>query len=59
LLFCVQHTGIREVRCAHEIYPEYADAVSAAAQAGVEVLAYGCEVSPTEIRVTQKLEVLL
>jgi len=59
LLFCVQHTGIRKVRCAKEIYPEYADAVSAAAEAGVEVLAYGCAVSLEDLRVTDRLEVLL
>lgn len=59
LLFCVQHTAIREVRCADEIYPEYAEAVSAAATAGVEVLAYTCKISPQEIRITEALPVLV
>lgn len=59
LLFCVQHTGIHKVRCADEIYPEYAEAVSAAAGAGVEVLAYACKVSPQEIRITESLPVFL
>jgi len=55
LLFCVQHTGINAVRCAQEIYPEYAQAVAAAASAGVEVLAYGCAISPLEIVVDRSL----
>lgn len=57
LLFCVQHTGIKRVRCAHEIYPEYAQAVAASAAAGVEVLAYECAVGPAEIAVVGRLPV--
>ena len=57
LLFCVQHTGVMRVRCAAEIYPEYAVAVRDAASAGVEVLAYGCRVGAREISVTQRLPV--
>lgn len=59
LVFCVQHTGIQRVRCAHEIYPEYARAVARSAKAGVEVLAYGCEVSATGIEVVEPLPVEL
>lgn len=59
LLFCAQHTAIRSVRCAHEIYPEYAEAVAVAAASGVEVLAYGCEVAPEQIRIMTKLPVEL
>lgn len=59
LLFCVQHTGIQRVRCAQEIYPEYADAVAAAATAGVEVLAYGCQVDAEQIRVVGPLPMAL
>ena len=59
LLFCVQHTAIKEVCCAKEIYPEYASAVSSAAAAGVEVLAYACDVNPRELKVTRSLPVLL
>lgn len=43
LIFCAQHCGIRAVRAAHEIHPEYAEALHAAIEQGVEVLAYGCD----------------
>jgi len=59
LLFCVQHTAVQQVRMAEEIYPEYATAVGAAAEVGVEVLAYACTVSPQELRITKSLPVLL
>ncbi len=59
LLFCVQHTAVQRVRCAQEIYPEYAEAVSAAAGAGVEVLAYSCAVSAQQISIARSLPVLL
>jgi len=55
----LQHTAIRRVRCAHEVYPDYAQAVATAAAAGVEVLAYGCEVAVEEIRVATALPVEL
>lgn len=57
LLFCVQHTGIKRVRCAHEIHPEYAQAVEASALSGVEILAYRCDLGPEEIRVVESLPV--
>lgn len=55
LLFCVQHTGVRRVRCAEEIHPEYADAVETASAAGVEVLAYGCRVDSTQLVIERAL----
>ena len=55
LLFCVQHTGVRRVRCAHEIHPEYADAVKTAKAAGVEVLAYSCRVDSTQLVIDRAL----
>lgn len=59
LLFCVPHTGINEVTVADDIDPMYGQAVRDAIEAGVEVLAYGCVVSPREIRVVQRLEFLI
>ena len=59
LLFCVQHTGVDRVRCAAEIYPEYAQAVSLAASRGVEVLAYRCDISPAGLEVSRQLPVEL
>ncbi|MFT4798417.1 MAG: sugar fermentation stimulation protein A [Candidatus Azotimanducaceae bacterium] len=55
LVFCVQHSGIVSVAAAAEIDPEYAASLIQARQAGVEVLVYGCDLSPTEIRVATPL----
>jgi len=55
LVFCVQHTGIRQVTTADHVHPEYGEALRAAVGAGVEVLAYGCEVQPDCIAVTRSL----
>ena len=43
LLFCVQHLGIQRVMPASHVDREYADALRAAADRGVEILAYGCQ----------------
>ena len=59
LLFCVPHTGIRRVTLADEIDPEYGAAVRRAVAAGVEVLAYGCVVTPAELAVEGALPVEL
>lgn len=53
LLFVVQHTQIHSVAPAEHIDPEYAKLLKMAALAGVEVLAYRCEISPTEIHLAQ------
>ena len=58
-LYCVNLTGIEAVRPATEIDPLYATALRDAVAAGVEVLAYGVEISPEEIRLTQRLPVIL
>ena len=49
LLFVVQHSEITCVAPAAHIDPEYAKLLKVAVLAGVEVLAYRCEISPTEI----------
>lgn len=43
LLFCVNHTGIREVRPADHIDPLYGELLRKAAAAGVELLAWGAD----------------
>lgn len=53
LLFVVQHTQIDSVAPAEHIDPEYAKLLKMAVLAGVEVLAYRCEISPTEIHLAQ------
>lgn len=55
LLFCVQHTGIERVRPAAEIDAGYAAAIERAMNAGVEVVAYGCDVDAKGIAITRRL----
>jgi sugar fermentation stimulation protein A len=57
-LYCVNLSGIDAVRPAAEIDPPYARALNEARAAGVEVLAYGCELSPTGIALLKPLPVL-
>ena len=57
LIFCAQHTGVLRATLADEIHPEYGSAVRAAAQAGVEVLAFGCRIERDEIAVEAELPV--
>ena len=59
LLYCVPHTGIRRVTPADDIDPQYGSALRRAADAGVEVMAYGCTVSRSEITLDGALEVVL
>ena len=58
-LYCVNLAGAGAVRPAQEIDPHYAAALREALAAGVEVLAYGVGLSPQEIRLARRLEVLL
>ena len=55
LVFCVQLTDIDEVAAAQEIDPAYSQTLAEAIAAGVEVLVYGCSLSPDEIVVARKL----
>ena len=59
LLYCVPHTDIRRVTPADDIDPEYGKALRRAVDAGVEVMAYGCTVSPREITLDGALDVVL
>lgn len=56
--YCVNLSGIEAVRAAVEIDPAYAAALADAKAAGVEVLAYGAEVSPEGVVLQRKLQVL-
>lgn len=58
-LYCVNLSGIEAVRPAGEIDPAYAAALREAQAAGVEVLAYGVDISVEELRITGRLPVLL
>ncbi len=57
-LYCVNLSDVQAVRPAVEIDPQYAQALHDARSAGVEVLAYGCEVSPAGIRLIKPLPVV-
>lgn len=59
LLYCVNLTDIDAVRPAAEIDAAYAAALLEAAAAGVEVLAYGVELTPDEVRIDRRLEIHL
>lgn len=59
LLFCVQHTGIKNVRLAEHIDPAYATAVQQAAAVGVQILAVGCQISQEKILINQSLPVIM
>ena len=55
LLFCVQHTGVRETTTADDIHPDYGAAVRAALDAGLEVFAYGCDIQRDQLRLADRL----
>ena len=58
LLYCVNLSGIAAVRVAEEIDPAYAAALREAKAAGIEVLAYGVDITPEEVRLLRRLDVL-
>ncbi|WP_243611502.1 DNA/RNA nuclease SfsA [Shimia aestuarii] len=51
MLYLVQRTDATSATLAADIDPAYAAAFDAARAAGVEVLAYGCRISPQEIEI--------
>ena len=59
LCFCAQHCGILRVAPAKHIDARYAAALARAADIGVEIVAYGCETDLVEMRVTERLPVVL
>ncbi|MDI3325901.1 DNA/RNA nuclease SfsA [Pontibacterium granulatum] len=59
LLFCVPHEGIEKARPADQIDPKYGQLLREAAAAGVEVLAYGARLSPSEVRISHPVPVSL
>lgn len=58
LLYCVNLSGIEAVRVAAQIDPDYARALAEARAAGVQVLAYGCELDVQGIRLQRPLRLL-
>lgn len=58
-LYCVNLSGIDAVSPAVEIDAGYAAALREAKEAGVEVLAYGARVTPQEIIIDRRLDVMI
>lgn len=56
LCYCVQRPDVDRVVPATQIDPAYAQALAQARAAGVEVMAYGCQVSPQQLSVVARLE---
>ena len=55
LLFCVFHRGIQRVCAAGDIDLAYRDALEQAMAAGLEVQAWRADISPTELRLSERL----
>jgi sugar fermentation stimulation protein A len=55
LFFCVFHSGIKAVSAAGDIDPAYRDTLADALAAGVEVLAWGADISTSGIRLARAL----
>ncbi|WP_299423762.1 DNA/RNA nuclease SfsA [uncultured Shimia sp.] len=51
MLYLVQRTDAERVTLAPDIDPAYAETFQRARSAGVQVLAYGCDISPSQIQI--------
>lgn len=54
-LFVVQRTDCDAFAACHDLDPAFARGLEAAAEAGVEVLAYGCDISSDAVRIARRL----
>jgi sugar fermentation stimulation protein A len=59
LVFCVQHTGVNQVKAAEFIDPTYSQTLQEAHKGGVEVLAYQAHISESEIKLHTSLPVII
>ena len=59
LLFCAAKPDFRLIEPADDIDPVYGETLRAAAKAGVELLAYRCDISPEEMRMAERIAVRL
>ncbi len=57
MLYLIQRADAEEFALAGDIDPRYAAAFAAARAAGVEAIAYACELSPTEISITRPVPI--
>lgn len=56
MIFCVQRNDTHKLRAAPEFDALYADTLAEALGSGVELYAYGCELSPQHIRIDREIE---
>jgi sugar fermentation stimulation protein A len=56
LLFCVQHSGITQVRVANHIDAEYGRLLEQGMAGGLQVICYGCQFSAEKIELNQALD---
>lgn len=54
-LFVIQRTDCDAFDACHDLDPTYATGLTEAADQGVEVLCYACDISPEEIRIARRL----
>jgi sugar fermentation stimulation protein A len=59
IFFCVNHTGITQVKPADHIDKVYGELLREAAEKGVEILAYASHINENEIFIKNKLPVVL
>lgn len=59
IFFCVNHTGIKQVKPADHIDKVYGQLLREAAEKGVEILAYSSHIDEQEIRLSKALPVIL
>ncbi len=55
MLYVVQRTDCDAFAACHDLDPAYARGLTEAARAGVEVLAYVCEITPLAVRLTDRI----
>lgn len=58
LLFCVQHSGIKQLKIAEHIDPDYNQALQVARGKGVKIIAYQCDLSDKKILLNQELPIV-
>jgi sugar fermentation stimulation protein A len=59
LFFCVQHTGVTDVRPADHLDQKYGETLRQAVESGVEVMAWQAHICDTEITLVKELPVVL
>ncbi len=59
LCYCVQHTGIKEVRPAVHIDKDYTQLLQEAHKKGLEILAYSAHITPQEVTLQKAIPVVI